>query len=165
MKHKKTSITSLIILFVLGFAFYFSTGKVIPDLPKLDSGSLIDPASSPEPVDDLLIRLGNKDEVFAYISANGRLPDYYITKNDARKLGWNGGSLENFAPGKMIGGDYFGNFEGLLPEKNGRKWTEADIDSFGKSSRGAKRIVFSSDGLIYYTKDHYASFTKLGEGN
>ena len=60
-----------------------------------------------------------------------------------------------------IGGDKFGNREGLLPKKNGRQYYECDIDTVGKSSRGAKRIVFSDDGLIYYTDDHYESFTLL----
>lgn len=163
MNRKKTSMLSLIVLAVLAFSLYFTTAKVNPVLPKTDSAILATKVQSPESVDDLLIRPGNKDEVFAFIRDKGRLPDYYITKNEARELGWNGGSLESFAPGKLIGGDYFGNFEGILPAKNARKWTEADIDTFGKSSRGAKRIVFSSDGLIYYTQDHYASFTKLGE--
>ena len=58
-------------------------------------------------------------------------------------------------------GDYFGNYEGLLPEKKGRKYTECDIDTLGAKSRGAKRIIFSNDGLIYYTDDHYESFELL----
>ena len=85
----------------------------------------------------------------------------FITKKEAQELGWSGGSLEPYAPGKCIGGNRFGNYEGLLPEKNGRKYTECDIDTLGKSKRGAKRIVFSNDGLIYYTDNHYESFTLL----
>ena len=77
------------------------------------------------------------------------------------QLGWSGGSLESYARGCSIGGDTFGNREGLLPAKKGRVYTECDIDTAGKSSRGAKRIVFSNDGLIYYTDDHYESFTLL----
>ncbi|MBO4449312.1 MAG: ribonuclease, partial [Clostridiales bacterium] len=80
---------------------------------------------------------------------------------EARSLGWSGGSLEEYAPGKCIGGDRYGNYEGLLPEKKGRQYTECDIGTLGKSSRGAKRIVFSNDGLIYYTKDHYKTFTLM----
>ena len=92
-------------------------------------------------------------------------PENFSTKRDAEKLGWTGGSLEPYAPGKCIGGDRYGNYEGLLPEKKGRSYTECDIDTLGKSSRGAKRIVFSNDGLIYYTKDHYKTFTLMyGEG-
>ena len=60
-----------------------------------------------------------------------------------------------------IGGDYFGNYEGLLPAQKGRKYYECDIDTLGKSKRGAKRIIYSNDGLIYYTEDHYESFELL----
>lgn len=103
----------------------------------------------------------SRDDVALYIHTYGRLPDNFITKKQARELGWDGGSVEVYAPGKCIGGDRFGNYEGLLPEKDGRSYTECDIDTLGKSSRGAKRIIFSNDGLIYYTDDHYASFTLL----
>ena len=85
----------------------------------------------------------------------------FITKKDAQALGWLGGSLEPYAPGKCIGGSRFGNYEGLLPEADGRTYTECDIDTLGADSRGAKRIVFSNDGLIYYTEDHYKSFELL----
>lgn len=103
----------------------------------------------------------SKDDVALYIHVYGHLPSNFITKKEAEKLGWSGGSLEPYAPGKCIGGDRFGNYEGLLPKKTGRGYTECDIDTLGKKSRGAKRIVFSNDGLIYYTDDHYASFTLL----
>lgn len=102
-----------------------------------------------------------KDDVSLYIYQYGKLPSNFITKKEARALGWEGGSLEDFAPGKCIGGDYFGNYEGLLPEASGRTYYECDIDTLGASSRGAKRIIFSDDGLIYYTSDHYESFTLL----
>lgn len=101
-----------------------------------------------------------KDQVAQYINIYQKLPKNYITKKEARQLGWEGGTLEPYAPGKSIGGDTFGNYEGLLPEKEGRTYKECDIDTKGKS-RGARRIVFSNDGLIYYTEDHYESFTLL----
>lgn len=100
-------------------------------------------------------------DVAAYLNEFGRLPGNFITKKQAEKLGWEGGSLEPYAPGKCIGGDYFGNYEGLLPEKEGREYRECDIDTLGKRKRGAKRIIYSNDGLIYYTSDHYATFTLL----
>lgn len=103
----------------------------------------------------------SKEEVAAYIHIYGHLPDNYISKKEAQELGWEGGSLEPYAPGKSIGGSYFGNYEGLLPEADGRTYTECDIDTQGKDSRGANRIVFSNDGLIYYTEDHYNSFELL----
>ncbi len=103
----------------------------------------------------------SRDDVALYIHTYGHLPGNFITKKEARELGWSGGGLEKYAPGMCIGGDRFGNYEGLLPEKKGRKYTECDIDTLGAKSRGAKRIVFSNDGLIYYTDDHYDSFTLL----
>lgn len=107
-----------------------------------------------------------KEDVALYLHTYGRLPDNFMDKSEARALGWEGGSLEAYAPGMCIGGDRFGNREGLLPEADGRTYTECDIDTLGKDSRGAKRIVFSGDGLIYYTEDHYESFTLLyGEGD
>lgn len=107
-----------------------------------------------------------KDEVALYIHLYGHLPGNYMTKSEAKKLGWSGGSLEEYAEGMVIGGDRFGNYEGNLPEKNGRTYTECDIDTLGKKKRGAKRIVFSNDGLIYYTEDHYETFELLyGEEN
>ena len=106
----------------------------------------------------------SKEEVALYIHLYGKLPGNYITKREAEALGWTGGSLEPYAPGKSIGGSHFGNYEGLLPDAKGRTWTECDIDTAGKNSRGAKRIVFSNDGLIYYTGDHYESFELLYGG-
>lgn len=103
----------------------------------------------------------SKEDVAAYILAYNKLPSNFITKKAAKKLGWPGGSLEEYAPGKCIGGDYFANYEGLLPEKEGREYHECDIDTLGKSKRGAKRIIYSNDGLIYYTDDHYESFELL----
>jgi len=101
------------------------------------------------------------EDVALYIHTYGKLPSNFITKNEARKLGWEGGGLEKYAPGKCIGGDRFGNYEGILPEKNGRYYTECDIDTLNQKTRGAKRIVFSNDGLIYYTEDHYETFELL----
>ncbi len=103
----------------------------------------------------------SKDDVARYIYIYGHLPSNFITKKEARNLGWEGGSLEPYAPGKCIGGSHFGNYEGLLPEKEGRVYTECDIDTLGADKRGPKRIVFSNDGLIYYTEDHYESFELL----
>ena len=102
-----------------------------------------------------------KEDVALYIHVYGCLPPNFMTKDQARSIGWEGGSLEPYAPGKCIGGDKFGNYEGLLPDAPGRVWTECDIDTMGAKQRGAKRIVFSNDGLIYYTDDHYESFTLL----
>lgn len=101
------------------------------------------------------------EDVALYLYIYGHLPENFITKDEARDLGWEGGSVEKFAPGYAIGGDKFGNREGILPKAKGRQYYECDIDTDGRNSRGAKRIVFSNDGLIYYTDDHYESFTLL----
>lgn len=101
------------------------------------------------------------EDVSLYIYTYGYLPENFITKDEARDLGWEGGSVEVYAEGCAIGGDVFGNREGLLPETDGRVYYECDIDTNGADSRGAKRIVYSNDGLIYYTEDHYESFTLL----
>lgn len=106
----------------------------------------------------------SKEEVALYIHLYRHLPSNYITKKQAEALGWPGGDLRPYAPGKCIGGSHFGNYEGLLPDAPGRKWTECDIDTLNRKSRGAKRIIFSNDGLIYYTDDHYESFTLLYDG-
>jgi len=103
----------------------------------------------------------SKDEVALYIHTYGRLPDNFVSKAEAEKAGWTGGSVEKYIPGAAIGGNRFGNYEGILPKAQGRTWTECDINTQGKSSRGAERIVFSNDGLIYYTSDHYESFELL----
>ena len=101
------------------------------------------------------------EDVALYLYTYGHLPENFITKSEARKLGWEGGSVEKYAPDCAIGGDKFGNREELLPVASGRQYYECDIDTHGENSRGAKRIVFSNDGLIYYTDDHYESFVLL----
>ena len=105
----------------------------------------------------------SKDDVAEYIYVFGRLPKNYITKEEAQKGGWDpeqGKSLEEVFPGRIIGGSRFGNYDGLLPEKNGRQYYECDVDYTG-GSRNSKRIVYSNDGLIFYTEDHYKSFEQL----
>ena len=120
-----------------------------------------DTTTSEEDVPDPDGSYTSKEDVALYIHLYGCLPSNFITKSEARKLGWKSGSVEKYAPGKCIGGDRFGNYEGLLPKAAGRTYYECDIDTLGGKSRGAKRIVFSNDGLVYYTSDHYASFTLL----
>lgn len=104
----------------------------------------------------------SKDEVALYLHIYGYLPDNYITKKEAQDLGWDSkkGNLDQVAPGMSIGGSYFGNYEGMLPEKKGRKYYECDLDYEG-GYRGAKRLIYSNDGLIFYTEDHYKTFEQL----
>jgi hypothetical protein len=100
--------------------------------------------------------------VAEYIHRYNKLPSNYITKNEARELGWESdkGNLWEVSDNKSIGGDIFGNREGLLPKKEGRIYYECDVNYKGVY-RGSERIVYSNDGLIFYTKDHYESFTQL----
>lgn len=100
-----------------------------------------------------------KEDVALYIHIYGELPENFITKSEARKLGWEGGGLDDYAWGKCIGGDRFGNNEKLLPED--REYFECDINTLHKTKRGAERLVYSEDGLIYYTENHYESFELL----
>ena len=122
------------------------------------------PETEPEETQALLDPDGwyySAEDVALYLVTYGELPSNFITKNQARKLGWEGGSVQRFQEGAAIGGDKFGNREGILPKADGRQYYECDIDTDGKNSRGAKRIVFSNDGLIYYTEDHYETFILL----
>ena len=105
-------------------------------------------------------------EVALYLHAFSELPENYITKNDAMDLGWDSraGNLWVVAPGMVIGGDRFGNYERQLPTAKGRKYYECDVDYEGGYRANGRRIVFSSDGLIYITFDHYDTFTLLYNG-
>ena len=97
-----------------------------------------------------------------YLFEHGELPDNFITKKEAQALGWDSkvNYVSDVAPGKSIGGDYFGNYEGILPQAKGLKYYEADCYYTG-GKRRAERIVFSNDGHVYYTEDNYTTFTEL----
>ena len=99
-----------------------------------------------------------KEDVALYLHLYGELPGNFLTKSEARDLGWSGGGLDGYADGKSIGGDRFGNYEGLLPDGS---YHECDLNTMHAGSRGAERLVYSDDGRIYYTNDHYESFTLL----
>ncbi len=136
-----------------------------PDDEKSPSEEQEEPDKSKESTPDVSVSedgtYTSKDDVALYIHTFEHLPDNFITKKEAQALGWQGGSLKDYAPGKCIGGDHFGNYEGHLPEASGREYHECDIDTLNANSRGAKRIVYSNDGLIFYTEDHYNSFELL----
>ena len=137
------------------------TDTEIVELPEIEENAdvTVEPT---EPAIDEDGTYTSKEDVAAYLHEYGHLPSNFITKKQARNLGWvsSEGNLWEVAPGMSIGGDYFGNYEGNLPEAKGRDYYECDIDTDG-SYRGAKRIVFSNDGLIYYTEDHYETFELL----
>lgn len=157
MKKKQLrSVLSLAVVLLLAVLGFFPH-----DEPSPDTGV---PAAAVGEAEAVLAEDGvytTKEDVALYLHTYGHLPDNFITKKEAQALGWPGGDLEPYAPGKSIGGSYYGNYEGLLPEKEGREYYECDIDTLGAESRGPKRIVYSNDGLIYYTPDHYESFELL----
>ena len=162
MKNVMKKILSLLLALLLSFSLLAcstgtpSSGQDVP--PSTDNFQKDEDISLPnEDGSD-----SSKEDVALYLWIYGQLPENYMTKKEARELGWDGGPLEPYAPGYCIGGDRFGNFEGLLPEIDGVTYTECDIDTLcSGEGRGAKRIVFSNDGYIYYTDDHYESFTEL----
>jgi len=104
----------------------------------------------------------SRDEVALYLHTYGKLPKNFISKKDAEEQGFRfgEGDFGEAFPGMSVGGSRFGNYEGQLPEKSGRRYYECDIDYQG-GRRNAKRLVYSNDGLIFYTDDHYKSFTQL----
>lgn len=183
MNRKNLNVLSLLIAFGIGLVIGFNFGQAgvstpfakTPQIPENTVALQVETstvASVSKPTEtskdnypDIIVEesgeYDTKEEVALYIHKYGHLPYNYITRAGAKKAGWEGGSLERFYPGFSIGGDIFRNREGLLPEKSGRVYYECDIDATGKRSRGVKRIVFSNDGLIYYTEDHYESFTLL----
>jgi len=107
----------------------------------------------------------DKDHVALYLNLYGELPPNFVTKREAENAGWNShkGNLNEVMPGKSIGGDHFGNHEGVLPKEHGVSYTECDID-YTHGTRNGKRIIFSNRGDIYYTDDHYKTFTQLCKG-
>lgn len=165
---KKTAIAALLLLVLALLASCLPAAA-----PTESGGNQTPPAQTLEPQVKLTSAptsieaipensiLTSKEEVSLYLHTYGRLPDNFTTKAEARALGWSGGDLRPFAKDTCIGGDRFGNYEGLLPQKRGRVYYECDVDTLGRASRGAKRIVYSNDGLIYYTDDHYKSFILL----
>ena len=122
-------------------------------------------APTPSPVPEGPIT--DPQSIADYLFANGCLPDNFITKKEAQDLGWDSryNYVGDVAPGMSIGGDRFGNYEGLLPKAKGRQYYEADCYYEGKK-RNAFRIIYAEmngefEGLVYYTEDHYESFVQM----
>ena len=176
-----TRLTGALLALLLVFSVLSGCGGAAPDVPSCTAAPAADAvpaADAPSDAEADAVSPGESDksspaaldeggeytsaeDVALYLHLYGHLPKNFITKKDARALGWSGGGLDGYADAKCIGGDRNGNYEGLLPEAPGREYHECDIDTLHASSRGAKRIVFSNDGLIYYTEDHYESFVLL----
>lgn len=142
----------LIILALSGVAFLNSQAAVSSNEVKSAS------VSTSESIEQLT----QQDRVVSYLREHQRLPDFYITKKQARAEGWDAsaGNLCSAVPGRAIGGDRFSNREKRLPQKAKRVWREADIN-YQCGRRQADRLIYSNDGLIYITRDHYRTFTKM----
>lgn len=162
MKYKKFNLFVLILAIVLSITACMSIeGDVAEDI-DIQKETEINNLEENERIIDEYSFYRDKDDLAYYIHRYKKLPPNYITKREAADLGWKSeeGNLWEVTDGMSIGGDKFGNREGLLPEKEGRIYYECDINYEG-GYRGAERIVFSNDGLIFYTEDHYESFTQL----
>ncbi|MGC4232738.1 MAG: ribonuclease domain-containing protein [Niabella sp.] len=140
----------VLLLMVAGFIFFRNKKETHP-------GDLIQADTAIVSID----KLTSEEVVVPYVKKHQKLPDYYITKNEARKGGWiaSEGNLCEVLPGKAIGGDVFSNREGNLPSSDNRKWYEADLN-YKCGRRNAHRLLYSNDGLIYVTHDHYKTFER-----
>ncbi len=125
------------------------------------------PTSTPAPTDEASAieedgTYTAPQDVADYLFTYGKLPSNFLTKKEAQALGWNSkyNYVGDVAPGMSIGGDYFGNYEKKLPTAKGRTYYECDVNYTG-GKRGADRIIFSNDGLVYFTEDHYETFTEM----
>ena len=159
------NVLNILLVVVLGLALLCGKSTVETGIPENEAtvmDMLTTVADETEPSISEDGTYTTKEEVAEYINLYGHLPSNFITKKEAKNLGWvsSEGNLNEVAPGMSIGGDYFGNYEGLLPEAEDRDYYECDID-FDGTYRNQKRIVFSNDGLVYYTEDHYESFELL----
>jgi len=152
MKDRKSQgyIALLLLLIVAGFVFFMSKKEpATVGIEKTATNTAI----------FNIDKLTSEEVVVPYVKKNQRLPDCYITKNEARKKGWiaSEGNLCEVLPGKAIGGDVFSNREGNLPSADKRKWFEADLN-YNCGRRNADRLLYSNDGLTYVTHDHYKTF-------
>jgi hypothetical protein len=158
MQLKSNHIIILLLVVIIGIMTYNScSGKMQPNVPKIDSPNTANTNKINKDIDELT----KEEVVVSYVEKNKKLPEYYITKKEAREKGWNAsdGNLCDILPGRAIGGDIFSNREGKLPAQNGRTWYEADLN-YNCGRRNADRILFSNDGMIFVTHDHYQNFIK-----
>lgn len=174
---KRTWFYILLLVIALGL-FWYTGNEAVPETsgpPITPTAPVENPVAVTPPSDDVeedveeILRDGHyssAEDVARYLFTYGELPGNFITKDEASDLGWvpSEGNLWEVTDQFSIGGDRFYNREKLLPDEKGRKWYECDIDYQG-GRRGAKRLVFSNDGLIYYTDDHYESFDEIREGD
>ncbi|MBV1759040.1 MAG: ribonuclease [Dethiosulfatibacter sp.] len=166
VKTNKKSYRKLVVLIFIGLicSLLATACTVVPQKPT------INPSTEDITQSDVIEGeyYSTKELVSLYIHQYGELPPNYITKQEAQEMGWiaSKGNLWEVTDRLIIGGDRFGNREKLLPDKAGRQYYECDVNYNG-GFRGAERLVYSNDGLIFYTSDHYSTFTEIlfEEGN
>ncbi|OTA19270.1 barnase [Xenorhabdus beddingii] len=154
----KKNILAAVCLFLAVVYIFFAKGIAPFGTETTGKSPLVSEKVTPQQIDVLT----EQHRVADYLRQHHQLPDYYITKKQARRLGWNAreGNLCQVLPGRAIGGDRFSNREKKLPTESGRHWFEADVN-YRCGHRGSDRLLYSNDGLIYLTVDHYNSFTRL----
>ena len=166
MKRKITAVAALLLAVLLILAGCSTAGNAIATGQAAEN---TDPAqatavSPEEPAGPII----EPQAIADYIFEHGELPDNFIMKKEAQALGWDSKAdkysgrkyVSDVAPGKSIGGDWFGNYEEQLPKAKGRTFHECDCNYTG-GNRGVERIVYSNDGHVWYTNDHYETFTEL----
>lgn len=168
MKHKTSTkkiwpIIALVLLVIISIRYWANENGKDASSPNQTLTQNSEQVNHPpsESAVPYILKLTNEKVVIAYLRKHHRLPDYYITKSKAKRQGWipAKGNLCDVLPGRAIGGDHFGNREGRLPKLSGRKYIEADIN-YNCGRRNADRLIYSNDGLIYITKNHYKTFQR-----
>ncbi|EOG1933862.1 ribonuclease domain-containing protein [Providencia stuartii] len=158
----KRIISMLLMAVLIALSLYFNTGeqqdKKQAERPVSVPAQTTEQQPHPQKIDELT----KQANVVSYMQKHQQLPSFYITKKAARQAGWEPkqGNLCDVLPGKAIGGDRFSNREKRLPIAPNRQWYEADIN-YNCGHRGADRLLYSSDGMIYVTTDHYKSFLQV----
>ncbi|NAW51433.1 ribonuclease [Elizabethkingia argentiflava] len=150
----------IILLFYLAFTAGMVVMYVMSSKESREKNNIIKPSTAiPIKAKADITELTSEKVVIDYVKKNKKLPNYYITKAEAVQKGWipSRGNLCDVLPGRAIGGDHFGNREGKLPKQQGRKYFEADVN-YSCGRREADRLVFSDDGLVFISKNHYKTF-------
>lgn len=155
---KSSSVIIILLLVIIGILLYNNYSQKTVVTPKPPENVTTDKQDENKPAGQI-DELTKESAVVPFVKQNGTLPEFYITKKEARQHGWDAakGNLCDVLPGRAIGGDIFTNRERSLPTKKGRTWYEADLN-YNCGHRNSHRLLFSNDGLVYVTHDHYKTF-------
>ena len=157
MKKSSSTVIIVLLIVIIGILLYnnYSRKQVVQPKPT-ENVTTADPRENTTVSIDELTK---ESVVVPFVKQNNKLPDCYITKKEAGKHGWDAskGNLCDVLPGRAIGGDVFTNREKSLPSKKGRSWFEADLN-YNCGHRNSDRLLFSNDGMVYVTHNHYKTF-------